>query len=174
MIDSKPTIVYFNSRGGSIDGALALGRMIRSRRFATSVGRLENERVRPAVCLSACVYAFVGGLDRRLPQGSDLGVHSAQIVGGLVASDEHPADRQLARLEVAVPVISYVQSMQVHQDLVLASTLISPESMCFFRRRQLERWNVVTTGATERASLVFPSNIAQGRIQLRCVSPPIR
>lgn len=68
--------VYLNSPGGDMEAGLALGRLIRSGSMVTHVGspRRSGRQVlapKSALCVNACTYAFVGGLYRWAPAGSD-------------------------------------------------------------------------------------------------------
>lgn len=73
--------VYFNSPGGSLLAAMALGRLLRDRGFDSNVGARTAVDLRApggGVCYSACPIAFAGGVDRRLRSESLLGIHRAQ------------------------------------------------------------------------------------------------
>lgn len=93
----RPLPVYLSSSGGNLDGGLALGRALRLWQSPVLVGQraalacttaagctAEDERSgitifsearMPAVCNSACVYTFAGGVTRGLIPGSSLGIH---------------------------------------------------------------------------------------------------
>lgn len=62
--------VRFNSRGGSLEAGIEIGEAIRARRLATRV-------TSGAVCASACVYAFLGGIIRTVDAGGRVGIHMA-------------------------------------------------------------------------------------------------
>ena len=92
--------VFFNSTGGDVGQAVALGTILRERRMTVGVGRTLAEGCRQAVdeacrrmlqskpehrarltisgttCLSACVYAFMGGSVRHVARDARLGVHT--------------------------------------------------------------------------------------------------
>jgi len=77
--------IYFHSPGGNLEGALALGRLIRAAGLDTHVGGpyLEAQGigqppeilVQRAACVSACAYAFLGGVSRSLGEKGLLGLH---------------------------------------------------------------------------------------------------
>ena len=95
--------IVFNSLGGLIGEALVLGRILRERRMAASVGKSYPEgckarlaadescrrimeanreikaqlRTTGAVCSSACVYALIGASTRHVPAGARVGIHAA-------------------------------------------------------------------------------------------------
>lgn len=64
----RPSVVTLDSPGGSVTDALAIGRVIRDIGAQT---RLPDD----AVCLSACPYAFVGGITRHMADTARFGVH---------------------------------------------------------------------------------------------------
>jgi hypothetical protein len=65
--------IVLHSPGGSVSDALAMGRLIRSRAFATEV---ENGRT----CASSCPLVFAGGVERRAGEKSAIGVHQVFAV----------------------------------------------------------------------------------------------
>jgi hypothetical protein len=72
--------VYFNSPGGSLVTAMAMGRLLREHGYDTDVGTRADAVGWPkaGVCYSACPFAFAGGVRRSLRSGSVLGVHRAE------------------------------------------------------------------------------------------------
>jgi len=81
--------VYFNSPGGSLVVAMAIGRLLREHQFHTRVGRRAADPHRPAtgVCYSACPFAYAGGVRRFLDSGAVIGIHRAS--NRVPVSDEH-------------------------------------------------------------------------------------
>lgn len=82
--------VYFNSPGGSVIGGLQLGQAIRDLGFETDIGKPGSQ---PGYCLSACAYAYLGGVFRFMNEYSTYGVHrfsgsaneeNAQILSGIL------------------------------------------------------------------------------------------
>jgi hypothetical protein len=65
--------IVLHSPGGSVSDALAMGRLIRSRAFATEV---ENGRT----CASSCPLVFASGVERRAGEKSAIGVHQVFAV----------------------------------------------------------------------------------------------
>ena len=83
--------VVFDSMGGSVLEALALGRAIRQARLDTYVGgtyKAPGDGFTAAnlesmgECYSACVYAFAGGMHRFFDAtGGVMGIHQFEFVG---------------------------------------------------------------------------------------------
>lgn len=68
--------IYLNAPGGDLAAAMALGRIFRAGGMATHLGtprkpRHARKTARAAVCVDACVYAYLGGLYRWTPSGGD-------------------------------------------------------------------------------------------------------
>lgn len=68
--------IYLNSPGGDANAAMALGHLFRANNIATHLGtprRSARDPVMPKTseCVDACAYAYVGGVYRWGPAGSD-------------------------------------------------------------------------------------------------------
>jgi hypothetical protein len=100
-LNGRNLLVMFNSWGGYAGGGLALGRVLRDRKMAASVGESYPERCEAsaadhescrqimrenhelkaelrtanAKCASACVYALLGGSERHVPLGAQVAIH---------------------------------------------------------------------------------------------------
>lgn len=96
--DSWRATIYFDSPGGNLGGGIELGRAIREFSYDTFVGTTykdwlrvpANQRLEPVerilslnpICVSACVYAFLGGKQRKLDENAKLGVHQFRSTSG--------------------------------------------------------------------------------------------
>jgi hypothetical protein len=62
---------------------MKLGAIIRERQFLTTVARSVKEgdfwTLAPGECASSCVFAFAGGVERTISDGSRVGVHQVSI-----------------------------------------------------------------------------------------------
>src|SRR5207237_979186 len=65
--------VVLNSPGGSVADALAMGRLIRARKFATEIEAGKY-------CASSCPLVFAGGIERRAGERAVIGVHQIAAV----------------------------------------------------------------------------------------------
>lgn len=81
-------VVRLHSGGGDLQAGLELGELFRKNGVVTEVGSDEHDptnvnyydkspwtRRIKGRCASACAYAFLGGVSRRLLEGDRLGVH---------------------------------------------------------------------------------------------------
>src|SRR5882757_8693860 len=75
--------VVLNSPGGSVVEALAMGRLIREKKFATEVEAGKY-------CASSCPLVFAGGVERRASQRASIGVH--QVTAMPSAANQAPHD----------------------------------------------------------------------------------
>ncbi|KRQ95883.1 hypothetical protein [Bradyrhizobium valentinum] len=66
--------VVLNSPGGSVADALAMGRLIRDKNFATEI---EPGKY----CASSCPLVFAGGVERRVGDKAIIGVHQVAAIG---------------------------------------------------------------------------------------------
>lgn len=121
-VDTIPR-VYFHSPGGDLGAALKLGRIIRRLGLPTVVGGkyesakwddrgrvIERIEVPSGECSSACVYAFLGGVDRSVEVDGALGLHQFRGVDG---------DGGEGRAQVAMTAIAaYLDEMDVDRRLL--------------------------------------------------------
>lgn len=70
--DRRAQIVLFDSPGGLVQEAIALGRYIRGRGLSTLV-------YRDGLCASACPLAYAGGVERLAAEEAWIGVHRAYV-----------------------------------------------------------------------------------------------
>lgn len=118
--------VYINSPGGNLFAGMEIGRLLRRARVNTHVGTLVPDLSRAAVarlagrpavkvlaghCYSACSLAFLGGVRRTVPQGSEYGVHRFSV-----GSSPGESDLKTTR-SAASAVMAYMRDMGVNPAL---------------------------------------------------------
>lgn len=95
--------IYLDAPGGNLEAALALGRIFRANAMATHLGTPRKPRhasvaARTAICVDACVYAYLGGLYRWTPSGSDrIGLSTLPI-----AADSVPPELAIYLKEMGI------------------------------------------------------------------------
>jgi hypothetical protein len=109
----RSAVVYFDSPGGHVIDAMALGRVLRKRRFETSVGARTADAASPRAgrCYSACPIAYAGGVHGSLEPGSVLGVHRAE-------NSVPVPDESSFQGVVAGQLRGYLAEMGISRDLV--------------------------------------------------------
>ena len=121
--------VGFSSNGGDFDASMLLGRLLRELGLSTVVARNEQ-------CMSACVFAFMGG-ERRAVEGR-LGVHRPWFP---VAQDF--PDRQIKYRNVQRILRAYIDEMDFPDSLYETVMAVPPESMHFLTPAELKRFYLV-------------------------------
>jgi len=134
-------LVYFNSPGGHLVEAMALGRLLRELAFETSVGTRTAAARQPAagVCYSACPFAYAGGVRRSLAAGSVFGVHRAQ-------NSVPVTDESAFQGVVTDQVADYLATMGIGGDLLSIMLQVPHEQIRVLAKQELEQLNLVTAG----------------------------
>jgi hypothetical protein len=145
-IDHKP-IVYFHSPGGSLAAGIKLGLLVRKFRLDTfvggpyekfvEIGRPYAVLVNRAVCYSACVYAFLGGVTRELKKGGQLGVHQFRGIRG----DTGEASAQITTTVLA----NYIDAMGVDRRLLDIASTTGSDNVYSLSETEARQLNVDNT-----------------------------
>lgn len=143
--------VYFDSPGGELLPALQLGKAIRKAGLTTYVGgpyvetieHQERTITSAAHCYSACVFAFVGGITRRVEGTGQIGVH--QFRGAKNDVGEKSAQVAIAGLG------AYLEEMGVDRRLLDAASVTDPETIFLVPRKLLQALNVDTSDPPKNA-----------------------
>ena len=156
--DVTGATVVLNSDGGSVHGAIALGRELRKLKLATTVGTLvdlpaDNED-RPraklssqADCESMCAFVLLGGVSRSVPAESRVMVHQIWLgdrredptAAGYSAEDLVLVQRDIGRLA------RYTADMGASADLLEVALRIPPwEPMHALTRDELRLTKLTT------------------------------
>ena len=122
-----PTTLVFNSPGGSVGGAMDVGRLIRRSKLDTHAAVTlppvsAGSAARPAVCASACALAFLGGVRRQVEPGARLGVHQFALAAGGNVGDS-------ATQGVIVRLAGYITEMGVDRRLLDIASLVPNDRM---------------------------------------------
>jgi hypothetical protein len=118
--------VWLASDGGEIDAGMDLGRLLRKLGVFTLIG--EDDR-----CLSACVFAFMGG-ERRSVTGR-LGIHRPYFPSTL----DTPKRQELFR-NLQKTLKEFVDELDFPTSLYEALMLVPPESMQIVAPADLKRF----------------------------------
>jgi len=111
------TDIYLDSSAGDAAAGMALGKLFRAARFSTHLGtwrtgswRTAGPPARPATCLDACAYAWLGGLYRWSPSGTDrIGLHENLLPNRDAAAPGAPSPADLR---------DYITTMDVRPEQV--------------------------------------------------------
>jgi hypothetical protein len=123
-----------DSRGGAVDAAMAIGRILRKEEAGAFVSQ-------GAVCLSSCVFILAGGVTRSF-QGS-VGIHRPyfEVPSGDVSSQNIKAQygKMLQDLR------AYFREMNVAEGLADAMLLINPENVRLLSKAELDSYGLTDT-----------------------------
>lgn len=110
--------VVLNSPGGSVTDALAMGRLIREKRFATEVEAGKY-------CVSSCPLVFAGGVDRRAGEKATIGVHQMTVMRP--ASNGPPRDEMSVAQDISARCQRYPAAANCHTS---TTTRFASASIC--------------------------------------------
>ena len=114
--ETRPGVeaIFLNSPGGTLAAGIELGRLFRGERLRTTVPE-------GAECHSACAYAFLGGMDREVREGADIGFHKFSLPDGL--STVADANSMLSQAQtLSSKLLSYVIAMGVDARLFVEAS----------------------------------------------------
>jgi hypothetical protein len=130
--------VVLNSPGGSVTDALAMGRLIRERKFATEVEAGKY-------CASSCPLVFAGGLERRAGAGAAIGVH--QVAALRSAANGPPRDEMSIAQNISARCQHYLAEMGVSLQVWVHAMETPHDRLFVFKPDELKSLNMVTAGA---------------------------
>jgi TPR repeat protein len=158
--------VFFHSPGGSVVGSIELGRLIRDQKLEVSVAHTVPrgcDRDKPldkscealkrsgqelesdfdflsAMCNSACVYAFAGGVARFVPPWVKLAVHDVGV------DSNKPSLRGAALAEskrtIHERIVEYLREMGIDKGLFTVASAVPYESARPLERDELARFGL--------------------------------
>ncbi|UFZ03190.1 hypothetical protein LQG66_28715 [Bradyrhizobium ontarionense] len=134
--------IVLNSPGGSVADALAMGRLIRARKFATEVEAGKY-------CASSCPLVFAGGVERRAGDRATIGVHQIAAAPTTATAVRSGNDMSLAQ-NISARCQRHLAEMGV--DLkVWVHAMETPHDQLFtFKPDELKALNLVTAAPESR------------------------
>ena len=135
--------VVLNSPGGSVTDALAIGRLIREKKFATEVEAGKY-------CASSCPLVFAGGVERRAGDKAAIGVH--QVAAIPPAGGAAPRDEMDAAQRISARCQRYLGDMGLNLQVWVHAMETPHDKLFIFKPDELKSLNIVTTGTTPVAS----------------------
>lgn len=140
----------FNSPGGNLVAALEMGLMIKQAKGSTRVGHSAPEPEfkgyysrQSGQCVSACAFAFVGGVDRYAEAG-ELGIHQFYNDVALEKPDEpiYSALDLSTNQILSALLINYALEMGVDPRFVSKASSVPPTSVHLLSDMELDEWKV--------------------------------
>lgn len=148
-VEKRAADVVLNSSGGSLAGGLALGRAIRDLRFDTVLETISDT----TSCYSACAYAFLGGVSRRVGVGQIGFRRGAEADVGGAAPTSQQLDAYLAEMGVSHDWLSVAANAGPAQARVLSHEEADELRVNFDDQNSMIRWTLAAwpTGLVMRA-----------------------
>src|ERR1700692_4084144 len=148
--------VVLNSPGGSVTDALAMGRLIREKRFETEVEAGKY-------CVSSCPLVFAGGVDRRAGEKATIGVH--QMTALRSAANGPPRDAMSAAQEISARCQRYLGDMGVSLQVWVHAMETPHDRLFVFKTDELKSLNLVTAAAVApvKSPKALPSHPGEGK-----------
>lgn len=146
--DLRP-MVLIESPGGTVLGAMKLGAVFRKLGAAVMVAGArgaESSRALqlvPADCLSACVYAFMGGKKRLVPPISRLGIHRMVVdTRGTDIFGMEEGERIYGSPDFVAALAAYTKAMGVDPLVIAYAEQVAPEQIHILSRGEIRRWRL--------------------------------
>ncbi len=139
--------IAMNSPGGNVVAAVTLGYMIRKLGANTYLASAYDEEesnavmrpiARNVVCASACTFAFLGGVQRQIEDGSRFGVHqfsSETDVGDSVTQN------------TMVHLAAYIEEMGADRSMLDYAGLTTPDKIYWIPMAKLHELQIDNTTA---------------------------
>lgn len=167
--------IHLNSFGGDLGAALRLGRMIRKRGYNTVVAETAGYISEHAdhmvfdqfldtdnpVCASACVFAFVGGINRAASKRTDGEETGYQKIGRLAVhqfysfsrnSDVFDSSERIMDQVRTAALLEYLVEMGISADLLARALAVPPDQEMY----QLTEEDLVAYGIETFRSDIHP------------------
>jgi len=133
--------VVLDSPGGSVADALAMGRLIRERGFATAVKA-------GGLCASSCPLVFAGGVERLADPAAAIAVHQiyaatpsdTPLASRLAAAGNAMSDAQSMTAQIS----RYLIEMGVDGEVWLRALETPPDRLSYFTPADLTRLKLAT------------------------------
>jgi len=135
--------VVLNSPGGSVADALAMGRLIRARKFATEVEA-------GTYCASSCPLVFAGGVERRAGDRAVIGVHQIAAVKSQAVNGP-PRDEMSIAQNISARCERYLADMGVDMKVWIHAMETPHDRLFVFKPDEMKSLELVTTVAPATA-----------------------
>jgi hypothetical protein len=129
--------VVLNSPGGSVTDALAMGRLIREKKFATEVEAGKY-------CASSCPLLFAGGVERRAGEKAAIGVHQ---VAAISSASAMPRDEMDVAQRISARCQRHLGEMGLNLQVWVHAMETPHDKLFIFKPDELRSLNIVTAAA---------------------------
>jgi hypothetical protein len=161
--------VSLDSQGGAHTQGIALGEAIRKLGFSTVVGRVDpiGHKLGPGMCASACVYAFIGGMERRVTNGSRVGVHQVRL-------NYEPRAQTASEAQLLMALAAnHLSRCGATIDVLTLALATPPEEMRWMSLAEMSQYGLVTEKVNTLARGLFADADRGQTIRYRLLSLPV-
>lgn len=163
---NEPVTLFFNSPGGSLTESITLGRVIRTLGFSTGIGEFgkeynfkDTQKEIRAICASACVYAFAGGVLREYHyRDTLLGVHQ------FYSTDEKNVGDIGDTQRLSAIIMAYLTEMGVNSRAFVIASQATRDDMIWISPSEAAALNLAYDG-TKKATAEI--KLADGKPYLK-------
>lgn len=127
--------VALSSPGGNLIAGMQLGLAIHEAGLNTTIGNTDYS---PPDCLSACAYAFMGGISRKLIPGSRYGMHQFR------AGDKSISPEESQKINAAMG--KFMDLMRVDRRALDVAQMTSSDQMTILTIAQAQQLKIDTAG----------------------------
>lgn len=179
QIGDRRLPIYFDSPGGNLEQALAIGDILRERKAIARVGRTvvhecgfeaQDSEVcvklkqsgraltgevwtRGAICASACPYLILGAPTREIAPDTMLAVHSPRVILNFSTGVPPPELRTRALQQASARadrlVLDYLKKMGIDPGLLAAARSVRFEGLHVLSREEIARFGLDRREAAE-------------------------
>lgn len=155
LINKNPhiDIVYIHSLGGSLFAGMELGKIFRAKKIKVYIYETKSDEYSysygdSGVCMSACAYAFLGGIARVIPQNSQLGYHQfySERNTPSLSLDSSSINYKISKDQIISGLIaSYLVEMGVDARVLTIASSVDKNDVAILSTDDLRYFNITTT-----------------------------
>jgi hypothetical protein len=144
-------MILINSPGGRVVASMRLGAVFRKMNVSVAVASYEavGGRAGPTAgrCMSACVYAMMGGARRIVPPESQVGIHRMSTTG---YGESQPSHQMVASTvsfaddAMVATLARYAVQMGISAALIHTAETISPSDILILSPSRMRAWHLAT------------------------------
>lgn len=137
-------LVSLNSPGGSVQDAMAMGKLLRDNKIATEV-------IDGALCASSCPLILAGGEKRLVGENAAVGVHQFYAMAGPAGSKPvGPASAMSEAQATTARISRYLAELDVDPALWLHAMDTPPQSLYYLSADELTKYRLKTGSPAPR------------------------
>ena len=140
-------VLYLSSLGGNVLAATELGMLLRRAKITVVIAQVYNVAGHPFAiegrCLSACIYAMMGGQKRIVPAKAQLGIH-CMFARTFIHDPSNKTEQlyEFATPEMVADLRAYSKRMGINPQLISLAQRIGPNDMRYLTPQEMLNWQL--------------------------------